>query len=242
MPKYKLLNNIDHLDLTVDTKKSKELGDGVGGSIIFPEEFISVHKEYPIYFQKSAQTGEFQAIALFGFATNENLFLNGSGWNAKYIPALMRREPFLIGFQKQDSHLEPVPVVHIDMESPRLNPAVGGEKVFLENGGNTVYLNEVASTLMLIHNGITTTKLMFEAFQQYELIEPFALDVTFGNGERFYTEKYYTINKERLYELDDAVVARLHKSGHLQMAYMVMESLSNVQALISKKQEDGGLV
>ena len=235
MPKYELLNNVQHIDLRVDTTKTAEYGDNVAGTVVFPEEFAWLHKEYPIYFQKSSETGEFQAIVPFGFQASENLFLTESGWGARYIPALMRREPFFIGFQSQRGQGERVPVVNIDMESPRVNPSSGGERVFLENGGNSPFLQEISRTLLLIHEGLNSTRSVFETFLQYDLIEPFTLDITFDNGEKYLTNIYYTINREKMYALDDATVGMLHRSGHLQLAYMVLDSLVNVKHLIDRK-------
>ena len=52
---------------------------------------------YPIFFIKDGATGQFYPAAVFGFDENENLFLSDQGWDASYIPMMIRRHPFLIG-------------------------------------------------------------------------------------------------------------------------------------------------
>ncbi|WP_188150871.1 SapC family protein [Teredinibacter waterburyi] len=235
MPDVKMLNNVDHQDLRIITKKSAAYGDNVIGSLIFPAEIAQAHKEYPIYFQKSPETGEFQLVALFGFADKENLFLTDDGWQADCIPALIQREPFMIGFQTEKGADEKKAVLHIDMDSPRISNTEEGERVFLENGGNSPYLDHINKMLSVVHGGFESCKALFSAFLELELIEPFVLEVEFKDGTQFKTDQYYTINQDKLLALDDTTVGKLHRSGHLQLAYMVLQSLSNVKRLAKKR-------
>lgn len=235
MARTELLNNIQHKDLRVNTDHKREFGDSVAGSIIYPFEFSAAHKEYPIFFQKSPETGEFEAIAFFGFEENENLFL-GDHWNANYIPALFRREPFLIGFQQEPGAAEPAMMVLVDMDSPRISTDGAGQVLFLENGGNSPYLDEIRETLYQIHMSVEANKRMMSAFLDLDLIERFTLDVTFSNGKKLKTDMFYTISREKLFALNGASVERMHKSGLLQLAYMALDSLSNIKALIKRKE------
>jgi len=232
MPKHEMLNNIAHKDLRVITKKSAALGDDVGGALIFPSEFTDVQREYPIFFQKDAQTGEFQAVAIFGFKQNENLFLDEQGWHADYIPAVIAREPFLIGFQRDQGAAGATPVIHVDLDSPRISHGNEGEKVFLEHGGNSPYIENISRILMSIHDGLAVSKGMFTAFLALDLIEPFVLDIEFKNSAKYHASAYYTINQEKFLTLDDVVLGQLHKAGYLHFAYMVLASLGNIKKLI----------
>lgn len=232
MPKHEMLNNIAHKNLKIITKKSATYGDNVGGALIFPSEFSDVQREYPIFFQKDAQTGEFQAVAIFGFKQNENLFLDEQGWHANYIPAVIEREPFLIGFQREQGGADATPVIHVDLESPRISRSNEGESVFLEHGGNAPYIENVSRILMSIHDGLAVSKDMFAVFLSLDLIEPFVLDIEFNNGVQYKSSAYYTINQEKFFSLDDATLGRLHKAGYLHFAYMVLASLGNIRKLI----------
>lgn len=123
MSNHQLLNNIEHKDLKINVDKSAQLGNAKTYSVLYPFEFKHAQADYPIFFLKDDK-GEFNAIALFGFEQDENLFLSKNGWDASYIPLMVEREPFLIGYQNNEAN-EPQPVIHIDMDSPRVNSNEG---------------------------------------------------------------------------------------------------------------------
>src|SRR5690606_14413123 len=139
-----LLNNIAHKDLKVINRYGPEFGDNVSGVITFPTEYGDIQREYPILFRKDPSTNEFQSVALLGFNKDENLFLADDRWNASYIPGVVARGPFMIGFQTQeiDGELRKEPVIHVDMDNPRISNSEG-ESVFKEHGGNTPSLEQV---------------------------------------------------------------------------------------------------
>ena len=115
MARHVLLNNVEHKNLRVVTRHGKDLGEAVGSVPTFPTEFAEILREYPIFFRKDTNTGEYGCIALLGFARDENLFLEGDRWDASYVPGIVARGPFLIGFQeRQDGgELRREPVIHV---------------------------------------------------------------------------------------------------------------------------------
>ena len=68
MPRHVMLNNIAHKDLRVITRYGAEFGDNVGTVMTVPTEFADMQREYPIFFRKDPNTGEFMSVALLGFA------------------------------------------------------------------------------------------------------------------------------------------------------------------------------
>ena len=91
-----LLNNVEHRDLRVVTRHSVDFGDAINQVLVFPTEFEDLQREYPILFRRDAE-GNIQAVALLGLDRDENLFLDGEGWHARYVPAVQRCGPFSIG-------------------------------------------------------------------------------------------------------------------------------------------------
>ena len=98
MSNYAILNNTVHRDLKVITELGEAYGSNVMHAMTFPMEFRDVQSCYPILFCKDPESGQFYPTALFGFEKNQNLFLNEEGWDASYIPMMIKRHPFLIGF------------------------------------------------------------------------------------------------------------------------------------------------
>jgi hypothetical protein len=223
-----MLNNVAHKDLRVITRQTAEFGDNVGSVLTFPTEYGDIQREYPIFFRKDAATGEYSSIALLGFAKDENLFLDDNGWHAGYLPGVISRGPFLIGFQNQE------PVIHVDLDNPRVSQTEG-EAVFLPQGGNTRYLDWVATVLKGIHDGMAVSKAMFAAFAAANLIEPVKVEIKFNDEEGYDLPGLYTISEERLRALDGEVLHRLNSAGFLQGAFLVIASLNNVKKLIDMK-------
>lgn len=236
MSRAVLLNNVEHGRLRVVTRRAAEFGDGVHAVLTFPTEYADVQREYPILFRKEAASGAYQSVALLGFSEGENLFLDEQGWSGRYVPAILARGPFLIGFQEQDIDGETrrQPVVHVDLDDPRVNEHEG-EPLFLEHGGNAPYLRHVADLLRGIQEGMEIGARMFSAFERYGLIEPVQLEVDVLDDVRYVLKGYYTVSRERLAALDGAALADLNRAGFLEGAFLVLASLANVPALIDRK-------
>jgi hypothetical protein len=228
MARHALLNNVAHKNLRVITRHSAELGDDVSSVITFPTEWGDVQREYPILFRKDPATGDFISVALLGFGEAENLFLDENGWNASYIPGIVARGPFLIGFQREE------PVIHVDLDHPRIS-TTEGEPVFLPGGGNTRYIERIAVILEGIRVGLEASKAMFAAFTAMDLIEPVRLQVEISGEEQHNLHGYFTINEEKLANLTGGQLETLNRAGFLQGAFLVVASLNNVKKLIDMK-------
>jgi SapC len=237
MPRYVMLNNVAHKDLRVITRYGAELGDDIGTALTFPTEFAEIQKEYPIFFRRERESGEYHAVALLGFEKNENLFLEGQRWNAAYLPAVIARGPFLIGFQEQqiDGEIRSEPVIHVDLDHPRVSQ-VEGESVFLPQGGNSPYLDHIAAVLRDIRDGLEIGKAMFAAFTAMELIEPVKVEIKLNEQEAYGLTGLYTVGPEKLQALDAGSLYTLNQAGFLQLAFLILASHGNVRKLMAMKQ------
>lgn len=229
MTRAVLLNNLDHRELRVDTARGAELGDAVMSALTFPGEFRNLQAHYPIVFQKDAQ-GTFAPVALFGLQAGQNLFLRGGRWDAHYLPLAIRRQPFLLG------SADGAPVLHIDLDSPRVSRDGRGEALFLEHGGTTPFLDGVASLMRSLHDGVQATPGFVAALLRHELLESFVLDVTGADDSQHRLSGFYTIDEERLGGLDAAALHALARAGWLEPVYMAIASLSQLRALIERRE------
>ena len=235
MAKHALLSNAEHKDLRIITTRSAAYGDNQMFALTVPAEFRAIQACYPIVFQKRPDNGQFQPLALFGFEADENLFLTEQGWDATYVPISVERLPFLIGgANPTQAGQPPQPVVHIDLDSPRIS-RTEGEPLFLEYGGSTPYLERVSSLLGALHSGLATLPAFIEAMTSNELLEPFVLDVDLKDGSKVRLAGFYTVNEERARKLDGAAVAKLHEKGFLEPMYMVIASTVHFRDLIERR-------
>ncbi|MEJ0086825.1 MAG: SapC family protein [Pseudomonadota bacterium] len=234
MTRHVLLNNIEHKDLRVITRHGAEFGDNVGTVLTYPTEYADIQREYPIFFRKDPDSGEYLSIALLGFSKDENVFLDEGRWNASYIPGIVARGPFLIGFQDQQGDGKPKPVIHVNLDDPRVSQTEG-EPVFLPKGGNSRYIERVSAILNGIGEGMAASKAMFAAFSAAGLIEPVKVEVKFSDAEQYNLLGLHTISDEKLRGLDGATLEKLNRAGFLQGAFLVAASLNNVRKLIDLK-------
>jgi hypothetical protein len=236
MIKTELLNNVSHMNLRVMTQNSAKYGDNVGTVQVFPSEFEALQKEYPIFFRKDAESGQLQTIAMLGLKQDENLFLDENNWNANYIPSVISRGPFLIGFQDQssDGGDEKTLVVHVDMDNSRIS-TTEGKTVFTESGGQTPYLNNINAILMNMYDGVQISKILYAALTALDLIEPVNLDIELANGERHRLHGNYTVSEKKLMALDGDALSKLNAAGLLKFAFLMITSMSNVKKLVDMK-------
>lgn len=226
-----LLNNVDHHDLRVITRRSAELGDGVNQVMVFPTEFEALQREYPIVFRRDAQ-GALRPVALLGLTRGENLYLDdGGGWRARYVPALLSRGPFSIAAPET---AEGEPMIRVDLDDPRVSRSEG-TPVFLTHGGNSPYLEQVTGVLRTIYVGHHLLEPMTAAFEAAGLLKPVNLEARIAEGEAYAIPDAVVIDRERLAALSGPELAALHEGGFLQAAFMAAASLGMVQRLVELK-------
>lgn len=232
-----LLNNVSHQDLKVVPRFGAEYGDNMGSVLAFPTEFVELQKEYPILFRRNKETEKYHSIALLGFSQNENLFLNPeleSGWAANYIPAVVAKGPFLIGIHSNSTDDSTSPMIHIDLDHAKVGQQEG-YPLFLEHGGNSPYLERIASILKVIHQGVAAQDVMFQVFSEMDLIEPVNIDIDLHDGGKHRLSGHYTINEEKLATLSGDQLEKLSKLGFLPLAYAVIASITNIKKLTEMK-------
>ena len=234
MTRMALLNNVEHKDLRVVTTHGAEWGDSIMSAPVFTFEFRNVQTYYPILFQ---QVGEdkLQPAALFGFQKGENLFLSGHRWQAGYVPAMMRRGPFVIGYQQpQPGQGEMQRVLSIDLDHARVSHEQG-EALFQPLGGRTPYLEGMAGLLETLYHGMNDTDAFVGALRDLELLEPLNFEITLKDGSRNQLIGFHGLNEDKFRELPGSTLESLSRAGHLMPAFMAMASFGSMQRLVDLK-------
>ena len=236
MVKHVLLDNVSHKNLKVRTGHQPGYGDEANVARVFPVEFCQLQREYPLFFIKDTASGHFETIALLGFSEGENLYLEANGWDASYVPLSVQRQPFLIGFQSQEVDGVPaqVPVMHIDLDHPRVSET-DGETLFLPHGGLSSYLEQIESILAAIHQGHELSRSFSQVLVGLELIESLKVEVQFEDGTRQALEGLYKIDEDKLRGLSGNALEILHQNNYLRDIYLLLASLQNMPRLIEKK-------
>jgi hypothetical protein len=236
MTNHVLLDNISHKDLKIRSSFGRGQGFDESATRVFPVEFSQLQTEYPIFFTRNTESGHFEPMALLGLTEHENLFLADNAWDARYIPLSVQRQPFLIGFQEtmESGIPQRQPAVHIDLDHPRVS-MTQGQPVYLEHGGESPLLEHMTSILMTIHTGHEANETFSKLLVGLDLVEPFTLKFELFGGEKINLTGLYTINEDKLRDLNGSALEALHQKGFLLDVYMMLASIPNVGKLIDKK-------
>jgi hypothetical protein len=239
VPNFALVDKEEHQDLRIRTGHGAEFGENVQLAMTFPSEFRNVQSDYPILFRKHGDD-HYVPVALFGFEKNENLFLTDTGWDASYIPAIIRKEPFLIGTQGPGDDEQATRVLSLDLDNPRVNKEEG-EALFGTLGEMTPYLESQAAMLEHIYEGNLQNDMFVRALVEQDLLESVTFDITLNDGSRNSLLGFYTINEDKIPDLSAETLHLMNRNDMLMPLFMVLASMSNVQRLIERKNERMGI-
>ncbi len=232
MSQYEILDKDQHRQVRIKTGYNAALGDAVMYVMTYPMEFRDIQSCYPILFTKDPNTGGFFATALMGLEPEQNLFLKDDGWDAAYVPAMLKRQPFLIATGESDDNQ--VPVASLDVEHPRVSQEEG-EALFDSEGAPTDFLNHTVALLDRLHRGLQHGIGFVDTLLEHELLEEITFDIAFQDGSKKTLQGFYTIAEERLFELPGDALESLNKAGYLQPIFMAVASLSRVRDIIERR-------
>lgn len=211
-----LLNAADHAALRIGPV------DGPPPAFvqIVVEEFSSAAALCPIFVTRAETTGEFYAGALLGLKPTE--------------PTLIAREELVGLFEPLDWMRRGFHAVGdkiaIDRDDPRFASA-GGALLFGSDGAPAPALASMAQSLGRLQHGIDDTHAFIAAAIENKLLEPIDIALKFDDGERLNLAGLYTISLDAIGELGDAEALTLFRSGHLQAAFAMAQSVRQLGRL-----------
>lgn len=241
MPNHVPLDNDAHQNLRVALRHGADVGDAINQVLVFPTEFEQVQREYPIVVRRD-EAGTLYAVALLGFERDENLFLDGEKWDARYVPAIRQRGPFMSAAAQTNAAEDarpPAPL--IDLDDPRVG-AADGEMLFLRHGGQAPYLRHMANVLEAVGEGFRSMAPALSGLADAGLLHPTSISIELGDGQSVVVEDVHVITREALSAIPASVLESLSKSGLLYIAHMAAASLENMNHLIARHQKKRGLM
>ncbi len=188
-------------------------------------EFTEASKEYPIVF---ASVGERHVpVALLGLRDKENLYVNAEGkWDARYIPASVRRYPFVLAENGPAQW-----VVCVDEASSAFN-AQGGQPMFDEQGKNAPLLEGALNFLGAFQTEFARTEAFMKMLAEHQLLTEMAAKFDLKDGRSFVVKRLHVIDEKKFQALDKEVLAALVKSADAAWIYAHLMSMSNLRRLI----------
>lgn len=198
-------------------------------------EFAHAGLDLPIIF---VPTGERLAngramvapAALLGLSAQENLLLDGPRWTARYLPAFIRRYPFLTAPVAGSES----PGVFVDAAWSGFGDEAG-EPLFDDGGAHTPALARALDFLRRFDEEARKTRLFCERLVAQDLLDDMQADATLPGGRTLKVDGFLTVNERRFAALPDDVVLDWHRSGMLMLLHAHQVSLANVRHLVERK-------
>lgn len=198
-------------------------------------EFPAAAVEYAIVFTGSDQ-GIMPAV-IMGVRENENLYMKEDGsWHGKYVPAFVRRYPFVFSSPDQGKTF----TLCIDEEFDGCNQDGRGERIFDADGNRTQYIESVLDFVQQYQAHFQRSRDFCETLAELDLMEPMHARVTLGNGQQLDLTGFMTVNREKLKELEPDKLAELAKTDELELIYIHLQSMRNLTNMAERVNEMAG--
>lgn len=216
---------------------SYDFAAALNSSPLLATEIPFAAGEFPIIFSATATPGEYIPLAVMGLREGENLFINSEGKiSARYIPAFIRRYPFVLAGDKGAETL----TLCID-EASKACSADGsqGKRLFEENGEQSAHLKEVVEFLKDYQFRAEMTKVFCKKLHELDLLEPMQANITFKDNQNanINLTGFHVVKREKLKKISDVEALELFKKDGLELIYSHIQSLSNLNTLIAKVSE-----
>ena len=109
------------------------------------------------------------------------------------------------------------------------------EPIYTQSAEESGYFKQIKQCLGHLLQGEIDNKKLIDALLKYELLQPLSLEVTFENNKKTKLNGLYTINQEKLSQLNSDQITLLHQSALLPAIYTVITSLGQIYPLIERK-------
>jgi hypothetical protein len=198
-------------------------------------EFPHAALEFPIVFvatggRDSGGRPAMTPAALLGLSHSENLYLDGGRWDARYVPAYLRRYPFLTATLPGSGGVN----VLVD-ESWSGFGQVEGEPLFEADDAPAPALRKAMDFLERYEHEAERTRAFCERLGRLGVLKEMKADATFPNGEKVSVDGFHTVDEERLRAFPDDTVLELWRTGVLMLIQMHLVSIVNIRHLVNRK-------
>jgi len=189
-------------------------------------EFANAAAEYVIIF---AGAGEVMVPAvLLGVRDGENLYLGEKGgWKAKYVPAFLRRYPFIFSSTDEGKTF----TLCIDESYSGFNQERRGQPLFEGERKPSQYVDNVLKFLQQYQVEFQRTQAFCRKLKDMNLLESMRAQIRLDSGENISLTGFMVVDRARLKTLSAEKLAELAKTDELELIYIHLQSMRNFSGM-----------
>ena len=211
-----------HAGVSVEPSDSYAFSAGVNAVPLMAVEFARASPEYAIVF--AAESEELMPVVVLGIRNKQNLYLSADAhWKADYIPAFIRRYPFVFSASDDGKSL----MLCIDESHPGVNREGRGNALFGADAKSTPYVDKVLEFVKEFQRQLELTRLFGRRLKELGLLEPMQANVTTPGGEKLTLGGFLVASRDKLRALGGDELQQLARTDELELLYLHLASMRN---------------
>jgi hypothetical protein len=211
-----------HGKCAIETGKGYAFARKLNSVPLMAVEFPQAAPEYAVVFAQSGD--DVVPVVILGARQNENLYLGSDdAWQAKYIPAFIRRYPFVFSPSEDGKTF----TLCVDEAFQGLNYMGRGQALFDAEGKHTPYVDNVLKFLQEYRAQFLRTQAFCKKLKELELLEPMQAQFTLGSGEKMSLTGFLVVDRKRLKALAAETLHQLAATDELELIYLHLQSVHN---------------
>lgn len=207
---------------------------------VFSGEMWQIAREYiTVFSQKSDEL----PLAILGAQAGVNAYVGDGSpgaplWRARYVPAHLRRYPFILApqaTQEGDAATDRRFTLCIDSAAPQLQ-TTEGRPLFTPDGQPDALLQQVQQALLGLQRDFAITQKLVQQIDAAGLLVEQALQIQRAGQEPTGMTGFRVVDQAKLRSTAPALLAELAQTGALDLIYAHIGSLTNLHdGLLAKK-------
>jgi len=192
-------------------------------------EFADLARQNALAFLR-AQDGELVPVALVGLPGGKNLYLDKKGqWTAPYVPAFVRRYPFVFAQTGPDQL-----TLCVDRDCKQLGPKAG-ERLFDDQGQPTPRVQQALALLAEFQRQHAQTRSFVQRLDGAGLLMQAQADARLGDGRQLSLQGLLVVDENKLRDLPADTLKAWAHSGELGLVYAHLLSLGHLVELLRRQ-------
>jgi len=210
-----------HADCSIEVK-DYAFCRNVNSVPLMAVEFPMAAPEYPIVFAVGEEA--VTPVVILGVRGKENLYVSKEGtWQAKYVPAFVRRYPFVFSAQDEGKRF----VLCVDESFSGFNRGGRGQRLFTDEKKPSPYVDNVLKFLQEYRNQFMRTQAFCKQLKELDLLEPMRAQISLDSGDQFSLSGFSAVDRKKLKALPGDKLAQLAKTDELELLYVHLQSMRN---------------
>lgn len=213
-----------HGDWYLETTPNYAFSKQTNSVPLMAVEFPQAAADYAIVFAGADE--EYLPAVILGVRGDENLFIDRNDtWAASYIPAFVRRYPFVFSLSGNRF------LLCIDEAFRGFNQEGRGQRLFDEDGKPSLYVDGILKFLQGYQAQFLQTQRFCSRLQELDLLEPMQAQVTTDAGRKLSLSGFMAVSRTKLKDLPAETLAELVKTDELELIYLHLHSMRNFERL-----------